>query len=97
MNRLPSRRNTGHRWVNSPRAGSTVVSAVTGPPVAATFQRPDTALGAKTMVPCELQAPPRGLGASARIIVEPPTRSSRWSLLLAKKPTDLASGDQKGY
>src|SRR5215467_10994881 len=97
MSRFPSGRNKGQRWVNSPRAESTVVSSVGGPPDAAIFQSPVLALGAKIMTPWAFQVPPRGLDAGARVTMGPPATSSRWSLPLAKKPMDLESGDQNGY
>src|SRR5215470_5481609 len=69
-----------------------MVKDVNGPPLALTFQRPLEALGAKMMIPCELQAPPRPLDAGARVTGGPPAKSIRWSLPLAKKPIDFESG-----
>src|SRR5215831_15448802 len=97
MSRFPSGSNRGQRCVNSPRLGSVLVSCMGDPPDAAIFQRPVLALGAKMMIPWELQVPPRGLDAGASVTGGPPARSSLWSFPLAKKPTDLESGDQKGY
>src|SRR5216684_7496411 len=48
------------------------------------------------MIPCEFHAPPRPLGASARIAAGPPSSSIRWSLPLAKNPSDRETGDQNG-
>src|SRR5262245_62164868 len=52
--------------------------------------------GAKTMTPSELQAPPRGLGASETVWSGPPEASMFLNFPSAKKPIDRESDDQKG-
>ena len=54
-------------------------------------------LGANTIVPLRLHAPPRPCIAAASTRAGPPARSMRFSDPPAKKPSDSLSGDQNGY
>src|SRR6266403_3217346 len=53
-------------------------------------------LGVKSSTPFELQAPPRGLGASQTVTGAPPAVSTIFSFPAEKKATLRLSGDQKG-
>src|SRR4030095_1002246 len=48
------------------------------------------------ITPSLLQAPPRGLGALARVVGGPPVSSIRLRFPVAKNPSERLSGDQKG-
>ena len=99
-------RNTG----NADRRGGTAASGATLPPPAVRPssdgvgfpargdpKSPLCVLGANTMVPSVLHAPPRPYAAAASTRAGPPARSSRFKEPLAKKPSDSLSGDQNGY
>src|SRR6516225_1062677 len=98
---LPSGRNTGQRWLCSPRLVSGSLIRVVAPPDADTRYRPrpgpSVASGVKTITPSLFQVPPRPEGASQSVCTEPPATSSFFSFPSAKKARVLPSGDQNGY
>ena len=54
-------------------------------------------LGEKMMTPLLFHAPPIGtVKPAANVLVDPVSRSSRFSFASAKNPMDLLSGDQNG-
>src|SRR5215831_7775191 len=87
-------RNCGQRCTVSPAAVSTVVRGSGTPPDADTRQ--SGPIVPNRMTPSAFQVPPLADGASQIVAAGPPAASTRLSFALAKKPTCLLSGDQKG-
>src|SRR5206468_12589155 len=92
----PSGKNQGYRCVVSCREESIRVTGEGVPPESG--MRLIGAEGdAKRITPWRLHVPPIPLGAAShRTTGGPPETSIRFNFPSAKKPTDFASGDQKG-
>src|SRR5215212_6228405 len=58
---------------------------------------PPLSRGTYKIVPSRFQVPPVGVTTLASDCGSPPSMSSRFNLLFAKKPIDRLSGDQNGY
>src|ERR1700728_842226 len=95
---FPSGRNSGQRFVFSPRLGSGVEICLGVPPVAGTRYRPSSRppSGVNTITPSLFHVPPRPEAASQMVWTGPPAMSSFFSFPSAKNARDLPSGDQKG-
>jgi len=57
---------------------------------------PPRETGTKTIDPSLLQVPPRGVGASASVIGEPPSTAIFFSLLASKNAPHCESGEKNG-
>lgn len=91
-----SGRNSGQRWLNSPRLTSSVVTRTGVLPSAATRWSADPASGANTIVPSAPQVPPKPPPASQSVIGGPPATGTFFNLPSAKKPIHWLSGEKNG-
>ena len=91
---LPPGRICGQRWVISPLCKS--VTGVGGPPAEGIRDKPTLLLSAAMMLPSSPQLPPRALGASHKVIAEPPSTEIFCSFPDEKKATHCPSGEKKG-
>src|SRR5580693_5634636 len=93
---LLSGKNCGQRWLLSFSVPLSVVTCWGVPPDAAMRKTGLDTLGVKRIVPSAPQVPPRPIAISQRARGGPPDTSNRFSLPLAKNPTERLSADQNG-
>src|SRR5450631_1519618 len=91
---LPPGRICGQRWVISPLCKS--VTGVGGPPAEGIRDKPSLSPSPAMMLPSLSQLPPVPLGASHRVIAEPPSTEIFFSFPVAKNATHCPSGEKKG-